>query len=156
MYYNTDSRYMFYQTFHEKKIPQGYVASLALTPDLKSKIAQLEKLYNDLLSGNARPLIAEVQKNNIDLIVLHKTFSGVRKPFIPRMKIQAPFFIRRRGLVKSRQVGPFIDRPLVKIPQKLWEFDQNVDFEVLRDNLKKELGEPRHEDSEVVVFDPNP
>jgi len=154
---------MFYQTFHEKKMPQGYVASLALTPEHKSKILRLEQLYNDLVSGNARPLIAEIQKQNIDLIVLHKTFSGRRDFGIIERKtydnIWVPFFMLRRGLVASRQVGPIIDKPLVKrakSKRKIFRYEQTVAFEVLRDNLKKELGEPRHEDSEIVVFDTNP
>ena len=142
-FYNMNGRYMFFQTFHQKKIPQGYVANLALTPENNSQITRMEQLYDDLLSGDAQPLLAELQINNIDLIVIHKTTLIGRSPFIPGMKvIWAPFYTVRHELIGSRQVGPFIETP---IPEQ--------GIEALRNIFQKELADPVYEDSEVLVFD---
>jgi hypothetical protein len=137
---------MFFQTFHQKKMPQGYVANLALTPENESQITRLEQSYLDLLSGNARPLLEELQLNNINLIVIHKTALIGRKPFIPGMKlIWAPFYTVRHELVGSRQIGPFIETPA---PEETIEAQRKI--------LQKELGYPVYEDSEVLIFDANP
>jgi len=144
--YNLNGRYMFFQTFHQKKMPQGYVANLALTPENKSQITRLEQSYTDLLSGNAQPLLEELQLNNINLIIIHKTSLIGRSPFIPGKKlIWAPFFTVRHELVGCRQIGPFIEAP---VPEQTIETQRNI--------LQKKLGPPVYEDSEVLVFDANP
>jgi hypothetical protein len=76
---------------------------------VKNVGTRLEQLYNDLLSGNARPLLEKLQKNNIDMLVIHKTSMELRKKFISHRAVWTPFFFVRRELVGSRQVKPYIE-----------------------------------------------
>jgi hypothetical protein len=141
-YYNKNGRYMFFQTLHEKKIPQGYITSLAVTPGHLLQMDRLEQLYNCLVSGNARPILDELQKTKIDLLVIHKTVLGRRKLLVNTQKtLWAPFFTLREKLVRSRQLGPYFSIPL---PEH--------SIEIMKNALEKELGEPLHEDSKILVF----
>jgi len=138
-----EGRYNFFQTFHHRKIAQGYVTSFAIKGWARVRSRLLEKAYDSLLRGNPDPLSAEVEERDLDLVVLHKIVSAPRAPFIDPDKtiVWMPFFAVRRDLIKGRQIGPLVDTPVSR-----------KEIRIQRRVLERILGQPVHEDSDVLVF----
>lgn len=139
---NIEGRYNYFQTFHEKKMPQGYVTSLALTDAHKKQTSQWCDAWTSLVSDNPQPILHELKKNDIDLVIVHNTIPKLRDPApIHNTIVWAPFFMVRHDLVESRQLGPF---DYVSVPKKA--------VEILREKMKLWFGAPVFEDSDIIVF----
>lgn len=137
-----DARYDWAQTVHGKPMPQGYTTSLALTPEHARRARRLLDAQQALGQGDAGPLVAILEADGIDRVILHKTAPRAREP-LPGdgTLLWAPFVCVRAELVRSRQLGPVRDAP--------------VEAQVLavrRAALEAQLGPPEHEDADLVVF----
>ncbi|MFH1313226.1 MAG: hypothetical protein ABIJ00_08360 [Candidatus Eisenbacteria bacterium] len=139
----TEGRYNYFQTFHHKRIPQGYVTSLAIADSMRVRSDLLEEACDSLLSGSPGPLLTEVEKRDLDLIVIHKIVSGRRPSLIDleRKIVWVPFLAVRRDLIKGRQMGPYVDTP---VSRRELQYQKRV--------LERVLGQPVYEDSDVLVF----
>lgn len=138
-----EGRYNYFQTFHGKKIPQGYVTSTALVDSVRIQASLLRSSYRSFADGDPERLTSELEKRGIDLVVVHKTVPKPRAPIeLDGTTIWMPFVSVRRYLVGGRQIGPYVDTPVRK--------------RVIRSQrraLEEALGPPIHEDSDILVFE---
>jgi hypothetical protein len=137
-----EGRYNFYQIFHEKKIPQGYTTNLALTQEHIESTGQWLILFKLLCQGKPLPLLSRAKLQRIDLLVVHKIGLIDRELMIPKgATLWQPFFCVRREFVGIRQAG--------------WMRDEPISPQVIRKQknaLKRAVGDPIHEDSDIIVF----
>lgn len=137
-----NGRYVFCQTIHGKKIPQGYVTTLAVPKDVAEESRSWVRAHRALVRGDSVPLVERVRSRGIDRVVLNKRFSrAVRAPEGRRPVLWSPFFFARRDLVLDRQRGYLRERevPAEALARQIRE-------------LSRTLGEPIFEDADVVVF----
>lgn len=139
-FYN--GRYDFCQTFHEKKIPQGYVTALAVPQAAIRESRSWVRAYRALTRGSPQPLLDRVQRTGIDLVVLNKRVpQEAETASASEGTLWRPFFLDRGRLVGSRQRGHLRDRELS--PAQL-------DLQLRA--LSRALGEPVFEDASIAVF----
>jgi hypothetical protein len=137
-----NGRYVFHQTLHEKKIPQGYVTTLAVSEAAAAESRAWLRAQRELGSGNPGPLAALLRKRGIDRVVLNKRVPRrVRAADGPRAMLWTPFFFARSRLVADRQLGHLRD----------WELPAHALAAQVR-ALSEALGEPIFEDETIVVF----
>ena len=138
----TEGRYNFLQTFHEKKIPQGYVTSLALSARHRRQAVSWEGAYRVLAQGDVSRLVKMVRDNGIDIVVLHKTEPRER-PALPfdATTVWAPFFLVRRDFMESAQTGRTVDAPMPP-----------AEIEARAAALRRAFGAPLYEDERILVY----
>jgi hypothetical protein len=105
-----NGRYVFHQTLHEKKIPQGYVTTLAVSEDIAAESRAWLHAQRELVTGNPELLATLVRERGIDRVVLNKRVPR-RVPTIdgPRVMVWVPFVFTRSRLVVDRQLGQLRD-----------------------------------------------
>jgi hypothetical protein len=139
-FYN--GRYDFCQTFHEKKIPQGYVTALAVPRAAVRESVSWVRAYRALTRGSPQPLLDRVHRTGIDLVVLNKRVpQDAGMPSAPEGTLWRPFFFDRGRLVGARQRGHLRDRDL-----------SPAELELQVRALSRVLGEPVFEDASIAVF----
>jgi len=137
-----NGRYVFHQTLHEKKIPQGYVTTLAVSEAAAAESRAWLRAQRELGSGNPGLLATLVRERGIDRVVLNKRVPRrVRAADGPRAMLWTPFFFARSRLVADRQLGHLRDREL---PAHALAAQVRA--------LSEALGEPIFEDDRIVVF----
>ena len=138
-----NGRYVFHQTLHGKKIPQGYVTTLAVPEEAAAASRAWMHAYRTLARGDPRPLAGLVRETGIDRVILNKRVPHrARTPEGSRALLWTPFFFHRDRLVVDRQLGHLRER-VVPAPA----------LEIQIHALSRVLGEPVFEDEAVVVFD---
>ena len=99
------------QTVHGKRMPQGYVTSLALKSAHRRQAKLWGKADQALSNGNADPIADLCEQFEIDLVVLRKSFVVKRKRrLLNREFIWQPFRFVRADLVGMRQRGHYVER----------------------------------------------
>jgi hypothetical protein len=137
-----NGRYVFHQTLHEKKIPQGYVTALAVSEDATAESRAWLRAQRELGTGNPGLLATLVRKRGIDRVVLNKRVPRrVRSADGSSAIIWTPFFFARSRLVLDRQLGNLRE----------WDVPAHS-LEALVRALSEALGEPIFEDDTIVVF----
>jgi hypothetical protein len=130
------------QTLHGKRMPQGYVTSLALLPEHGLAAERWQRAYESLTHGDAAPLLREVERDGIDLVVLRKQMPFVREPGrLHRSVVWVPFRWVRGELVGARQRGHLVER---EVPPEV--------VAVQLAALSARLGPPEYEDASLAVF----
>ena len=110
--------------------------------EVRIRTSLLRRAYRSFVRGDPDPLSAELEKLDIDLIVLHKTVPERRQPIdLDDTIVWMPFFVVRHDLIKGRQIGPFVDVPVSS--RLIW---------TQRQDLVRMMGQPIHEDSSLIVF----
>jgi hypothetical protein len=139
-FYN--GRYDFCQTFHEKKIPQGYVTALAVPRATARESLSWVRAYQALVLGSPQPLLERLRETGIDLVVLNKRVpQRIGSPSSSGETIWRPFFFERGRLVAARQRGHLRDREVAA-----------AELEIQVWALSRALGEPVFEDASIAVF----
>ncbi|MFQ5699441.1 MAG: hypothetical protein ACE5IL_14305 [Myxococcota bacterium] len=142
----SNAHYDLCQIDHHKKIPQGYVTSLAVTRAHDEASDRWVRAYVALLHGDAVPLRVSVTENGIDRIVLNRWMSAPRRPLLHSSGIiWAPFLQVRRELLRTRQIGV-----LMEVPVDPWS------LAILARALSIEFGPPEYADDRVWVFRSDP
>jgi hypothetical protein len=137
-----NGRYDFCQTFHEKKIPQGYVTALAVPRSAMRESLSWVRAYRALTLGSPQPLLERVQQTGIDLVVLNKRVpQRAEAPSPSGVTLWRPFFFERSRLVSARQRGHLRDRELPP-----------AELEIRVRDLSRALGKPIFEDASIAVF----
>jgi hypothetical protein len=137
-----NGRYVFHQTLHEKKIPQGYVTTLAVSEDAAAESRAWLRAQRELVTGNPGLLATLVRERGIDRVVLNKHVPRrVRTADASRTVVWTPFFFARGRLVMDRQLGHLRERV---VPTRALEAQVRT--------LSEALGGPVFEDDAIVVF----
>ena len=132
------ARYNYCQTVHEKKIPDGYVTSLAMTRTLHDEQRMWLRSMTRLRGNVSRAFRRGLKARGIDLVVLNKTVAVEREQPDDHSVIWQPFGWIRGQLMPARQTGEFVFRPAG---------EQRV-----QPALREALGDPVYEDDLIVVF----
>ena len=137
-----NGRYVFHQTLHEKKIPQGYVTALAVSEDAAAESRAWLRAQRELVTGNPALLATLVRERGIDRVVLNKHVPRrVRTADGSRAMVWNPCWFARGRLVVDRQLGHLRERA---VPTHALEAQVRA--------LSEALGEPVFEDDAIVVF----
>jgi hypothetical protein len=131
-------RFNYCQTLHEKKIPEGYVTNLAMTPELHRSQGLWRRSVQALRDSRPDEFLARLRTAGIDRVVLNKTVVVPRTPPDAGPVIWQPFGRIHRHLMPPRQTGAFRFGPVGDQP--------------LRAALQAALGDPLREDESIVVF----
>jgi len=106
--HGADSLSNLWQTQHGQPIPQGYVTSLALSPEGQREAKQLDRHWSALERGRAQPLVEWASTRGVSTIVLHsESFAKRSKTALDGRTIWAPFAFSREALLHVRLCGPF-------------------------------------------------
>ena len=139
--HGADSLANLWQTKHGQPIPQGYITSLALSPEGQRDAKALERHWSTLERGRAQPLVDWVSARGVSTIVLHsESFEKRQKTALDGRTIWTPFAFSREALLHVRLRGPFEIRR-----------DQVMLRDVSR-ALRKVLGPPVQETRAFTVF----
>lgn len=137
-----NGRYVFHQTLHEKKIPQGYVTALAVSEDATAESRAWQRAQRELVTGKPGLLATLVRERGIDRVVLNKRIPRrVRTADASSAMVWTPFFFARGRLVVDRQLGHLRE----------WDVPAHV-LEAQVRALSEALGDPVFEDDAIVVF----
>lgn len=137
-----DARSNHAQTLHGMAIPSGYVTNLALTAEHRANASAWKRADASLDKGDASQVVALMESQDVDLVVLHRTEPVRRRPGAADGRtIWAPFALADAGLVDMRQRGHLEEAPLRRA---LWASRRRA--------LVDALGEPVFEDSLIAVF----
>ena len=137
-----NGRYVFHQTLHEKKIPQGYVTALAVSEDAAAESRAWLRAQRELVTGNPGLLATLVRERGIDRVVLNKRVPRrVKTADGSRAMVWTPFWFARGRLVADRQLGHLRERD---VPTHALEAQVRA--------LSEALGGPIFEDDAIVVF----
>ncbi len=132
------ARFNHCQTIHEKKIPDGYVTSLAMSRPLHTEQRAWIRSMTILRENDGRAFRRRLKTRGIDLVVLNKTIAvEITRPNDFSV-IWQPFGRVSGLLMPPRQTGDFVFRPAGEPP--------------VRSLLREALGDPVHEDDLIVVF----
>lgn len=140
--YFPNARYDLCQIDHHKKIPQGYVTSLAVTRAHEEAANRWVDAYVSLLQRDASPLRGLVIEKGIDLIVLNKWIPEPR-PGMPHSgaMIWTPFPWVRAKLMRTRQLGALM---------QIREHPRNL--AVAARTLSAAFGPPLYSDDRILIF----
>jgi hypothetical protein len=133
------ARYTYCQTFHERKLPQGYVTNLAVTAGHWIASERWEKALRPKRKEKIRE---RMRAESIDVLILNKLAPRLPTALLPhRALLWKPFVALRGPLVEVRQRGRFVYGPIR--PRTMRR---------LAGRLLRELGPPVHEDETAVAF----
>ncbi len=132
------ARFIHCQTVHEKKIPDGYVTSLAMSRPLHDEQRMWLRSMTRLRGNDSRAFRRGLKTRGIDIVVLNKTVAVERTQPDDHSVIWQPFGWISDRLLPPRQTGAFVHRPASDQP--------------IRPLLREALGDPVHEDDLIVVF----
>ncbi|MHC4845011.1 MAG: hypothetical protein ACYTCU_02505, partial [Planctomycetota bacterium] len=137
-----DARSNYLQTRHGKKMAQGYTTNLAISDEQEAQGEAWMSAQTALLRGNATPLVARMERDGIDVVIVHKTAPGKRPPTdLHERTVWAPFVFTSDALLHPRQMGSLLMAPL---PVR--------DIRVQVKALTAALGPPVYEDDELAAF----
>ena len=92
------------QKTHGKRLVQGYLTNLALSEQHFAQSRRWESVQASLFEGSGAPMREELEKQGVDLVVLHKTRLTRRTPSdLDGRILWAPFALVRRELLLARQ-----------------------------------------------------
>ena len=138
----SNGRYNLCQLAHQKKMPQGYVTSLAVTKRHAREAGHWQKAYRELLAGDGARFLRRIAERDIDRVVLNKLVPSrreQRRDVGP--VVWQPFRLVRKPLLEARQLGPLV--PAAVGPRRL---------QAERLALMREFGAPEYEDERIAVF----
>ncbi len=138
-----NARYNLSQTVHEKKQPLGYCTALALDKSHTDQMQVIVNFYLRWINDQGQGFPKWVRRTGIDRVVFHKRMPMSRPidESIHQRILYQPFFLVRRKLVGVRQTGQYLDEEMP--PGTLL---------TLKGKLRREFGNPIHEDDEVIVY----
>lgn len=139
-----NARYNYFQTVHEKAISLGYCTALALEKRHNHQMQILANGYLYWVLGTNEMLPKWIAEKDFDRIVLYKSMPKSRKKLasLHGKFIQKPFFMMRADLVGIRQMGQYVDQPM--LPE---------DIRTQKRLVGTYFGEPSYEDDEIVMWD---
>ncbi|HEY8154649.1 MAG TPA: sulfatase-like hydrolase/transferase [Myxococcota bacterium] len=127
------------QLTHGKPIAQGYVTSLALSEHHFAQARRWESVQRSLLAGSALVMREELEKEGIELVVLHKTQLLGRTPSkLDGRLLWAPFVFLRGELLPTRQLGGNVAQP--------WDWQRAALA------LEAQLGPALHDDADAQIY----
>jgi hypothetical protein len=138
---SSDARPSLAQTVHHKRIAQGSVTSLALTPENRHELSRWKKAHRALRLGDPEPMRVRLRGSEVDLVVLHKT--------------------RLRSRAQGSLAGTIVWRPFPLVRSYLIDLRQRTQDELavpsaeLRRQIQaltEMVGPPEYEDHAIVVF----
>lgn len=133
------ARAMRAQMVHGKRIVQGYVTDLALGEHHFAQSRRWESVQQSLFAGSVTAMREELEKEGVELLVLHKTRLLGRTPSqLDGRLLWAPFALLRGELLPTRQVGGNV--------AQLWDWKRAALA------LEAQLSAPFHEDADVQIY----
>lgn len=137
-----DARANYSQTHHGKRMAQGYTTNLAISTEQEAQGEAWRRAQAALRRGNATPLVARMEQDGIDVVIVHKT-APTKRPStdLHERTVWAPFVFTSDALLHPRQMGSLTNGP---IPGR--------DLRTQAQAITAALGEPVYEDDRLVAF----